>query len=264
MQTFQKFVSFGTLAVNGFTFVALKEENCVIFFSPKQGCILIYIRDSWKLIFSFLDGALISWSPVGSRGLLKGQSLHKHTVSAISSRDDDSSLKSSRYMSPHVIFPTLWIFLLFWSWLLKYAWRVTLWFSGITNVRHFVGSYEGGTCGNFFVDICSRPLRGRRGRNAATLRQAPWPCCFIILLTVVLRVLKYWTEHEKWWPPSLPSLVVLFKVAESRSHASAPGLFRLTPWTITLVKEKEICVFTSDKYTLRTAPAGLSTSLSPR
>lgn len=106
MQTFQRLVSLGTLAVNGFTFVVLKEENCVIFFL-KQGRVLIYIRDSCKLIFSFLDGALISWSPVGSGGLLKGQSLHKHTVSAISSRDDDSSLKSSRYMSPHVIFPTL-------------------------------------------------------------------------------------------------------------------------------------------------------------
>lgn len=112
MQTFQRFVSLGTLAVNGFTFVVLKEENCVIFFfffPLKQGRVLIYIRNSCKLIFSFLDGALISWSPVGSGGLLKGQSLHKHTVSAISSRDDDSSLKSSRYMS-RVIFPTLRIF----------------------------------------------------------------------------------------------------------------------------------------------------------
>lgn len=115
----------------------------------------------------------------------------------------------------------------------------------------------------FFMHISPHPLRGRRGRNAATLRQAPWPCCFIILLTVVLRVLKYWTDHEKWCLPSLPSLVVLFKVGQSGSHASAPGLFRLTPWTITLVKEKEICVFTRDKCTLHTAPAVVSTSLSP-
>lgn len=115
-----------------------------------------------------------------------------------------------------------------------------------------------------FMHSSPHPLRGRRGRNAATLRQAPWPCCFIILLTVALRVLKYWTEHEKWWLPSLPSLVVLFKVEKFWSHASAPGLFRLTPWTITLVKEKEICMFTHDKCTLHTAPAVLSTSLSPR
>lgn len=126
--------------------------------------------------------------------------------------------------------------------------------------------------GNFVIALWaffSRPisphlLRGRMWRNAATLRQAPWPCCFIILLTVVLRALKYYTEHEKWWLPSLPSLVVLFKVQESGSHASAPGLFRLTPWTITLVKEKEICMFTCDKCALHTAPVVLSTSLSPR
>lgn len=87
-----------------------KKKTAWFFFFPlKQGRVLIYIRNSCKLIFSFLDGALISWSPVGSGGLLKGQSLHKHTVSAISSRDDDSSLKSSRYMS-RVIFPTLRIF----------------------------------------------------------------------------------------------------------------------------------------------------------
>lgn len=115
----------------------------------------------------------------------------------------------------------------------------------------------------FFMHISPHPLRGRRGWNAAKLRQAPWPCCFIIFLTVVLRVLKYWTEHEKWWLPSLPSLVVLFKVEDSGSHVSAPGLFRLTPWTITLVKEKEICMFTCDKCTFHTAPAVLPISLSP-
>lgn len=107
-----------------------------------------------------------------------------------------------------------------------------------------------------------RPPRGRRGRNAATLRQAPWPCRFIILLTVVLKVLKYWTEHERWWPLSLPSLVVLFKVKDSDSHASAAGLFRLTPRTITPVKEEEICVFMCDKCTLLTALSVLSKSLS--
>ena len=34
------------------------------------------------------------------------------------------------------------------------------------------------------------------------------PCCFIILLTVVSKVLKYWTEHECRWrrvPPPPPS-----------------------------------------------------------
>lgn len=125
------------------------------------------------------------------------------------------------------------------------------------------------TCGGFVFALsffsCTFPPcppRGRRGRNAATLRQAPWPCCFIILLTVVLKVLKYWTEHERWWPLSLPSLVVLFKVKDSDSHASAARLFRLTPRTITPVKEEEICVFTCDKCTLHTALSVLSKSLS--
>lgn len=224
------------------------------------------------MIFSFLDGALISWSPVGSGGLLKGQSLHKHTVSAISSTDDDSSLKSSRYISPDVIFPNpmrdeIVVLVL----VLKYTWCVTLWFSGITIVQHLLKVkmqivWQLCLCSLsfFFRPISPHLLRGRMWRNAVTLRQAPWPCCFIILLTVVLRALKYYTEHEKWWLPSLPSLVVLFKVEESGSHASAPRLFRLTPWTITLVKEKEICVFTCDKCALHTAPVVLSTSLCPR
>lgn len=52
-------------------------------------------------MFGFVLEILVNWSflppcsadillPVGSLGLLKGQSLHKHTVSSISSRDDDS------------------------------------------------------------------------------------------------------------------------------------------------------------------------------
>lgn len=52
-------------------------------------------------MFGFVLEILVNWSflppcsadilvPLGSLGLLKGQSLHKHTVSSISSRDDDS------------------------------------------------------------------------------------------------------------------------------------------------------------------------------
>lgn len=41
--------------------------------------------------------------------------------------------------------------------------------------------------------------------------------------------------------------------ASRRPHAAAAGLFRLTPSTITVVKEEEICVFTRDKCTLNTA-----------
>lgn len=133
----------------------------------------------------------------------------------------------------------------------------------------FYWKLKGGMDGDFvfapfFHAYFPRPLRGRGGWNAATLRQAPWPCCFIILLTVVLKVLKYWTEHERWCLPSLPSLVVLFKVGDSESHASAAGLFRLTPRTITLVKGEEICVFMRDKCTLHTAPSVLSSPLPTR
>lgn len=46
-----------------------------------------------------------------------------------------------------------------------------------------------------------------------------------------------------------------------RPHATAAGLFRLTPSTITLVKEEEICVFTGDKCPLHTAPSVPSASL---
>lgn len=50
-----------------------------------------------------------------------------------------------------------------------------------------------------------------------------------------------------------------FEVEDLKSHTAAAGLFRLTPWTITLVKEEEICVFTRDKCTLNTALSLLST-----
>lgn len=200
----------------------------MIFFL-KQGRVFIYIRDSCKLIFSFLDGALISWSPVGSGGLLKGQSLHKHTVSAISSRDDDSSLKSSRYMSPHVIFPNLWLFCCFGLGIEIHAMCdfVVFWNH---NCETFYWKLKCRKYGNFvfalwafFMHISPHPLRGGRGRNAATLWQAAWPCCFIILLTVALRVLKYWTEHEKWWLPSLPFPCCPF------SKSRTPGRMRLCP-----------------------------------
>lgn len=89
----------------------------------------------------------------------------------------------------------------------------------------------------------------------------PWPCCFIILLTVVLKVLKYWTEHERWWPLSFPFSCCPFEVEDWKSHAAAAGLFRLTPRTITFVKEEEICVFTCDKCTLNTALSVLAAGL---
>lgn len=52
-----------------------------------------------------------------------------------------------------------------------------------------------------------------------------------------------------------------FEVEDLKSHVAVAGLFRLTPWTITFVKEEEICVFTCDKCTLNTALSILSTSL---
>lgn len=52
-----------------------------------------------------------------------------------------------------------------------------------------------------------------------------------------------------------------FEFEDLKSHAAVAGLFRLTPWTITFVKEEEICVFTCDKCTLNTALSILSTSL---
>lgn len=53
----------------------------------------------------------------------------------------------------------------------------------------------------------------------------------------------------------------LLKVEDLKSHTAVAGLFRLTPWTITLVKGEENCVFTCDKCTLNTALSLLSTSL---
>ncbi len=50
------------------------------------------------------------------------------------------------------------------------------------------------------------------------------------------------------------------EVEDLKLCAAAAGLFRLTPRTITLVKEEEICVFTSDKCTLTAAVSLLSTS----
>lgn len=50
-----------------------------------------------------------------------------------------------------------------------------------------------------------------------------------------------------------------FRMEDSKSHAAAVGLFRLTPGTITQVKEEEICVFTRDEWNLNTAPSLLST-----
>lgn len=110
----------------------------------------------------------------------------------------------------------------------------------------------------FLAHISPNPLRGRRGKRAVRFRQAPWPCCFIILLTVVLKVLKYWTEHERWWTAQFPFSRCPFEVEDLKSHAAVAGLFRLTPRTITLVKEEEICVFTC---TLNTALSLVSTSL---
>ncbi len=52
-----------------------------------------------------------------------------------------------------------------------------------------------------------------------------------------------------------------FEVEDLKSHTAVAGLFRLTPWTITLVKEEEICVFTRDKCALNTALSLLSSSL---
>ena len=52
-----------------------------------------------------------------------------------------------------------------------------------------------------------------------------------------------------------------FQVEDLKSRTAAAGLFRLTPWTVTLVKEEEICVFTCDKCTLNTALSLLCTGL---
>ena len=49
-----------------------------------------------------------------------------------------------------------------------------------------------------------------------------------------------------------------FEIEDLKSHSTVVGLFRLTPRTITLVKEEEICVFTFDKCTLNTALSLLS------
>lgn len=192
-------------------------------------------------------------------------SLYINTQFPLSAQETMTAVYKVHVTSPRVLFdsqPCALFAVL--ALVVKASWCGTPQFSGVTFV-HFNRSEN--VC-NF---LCSElrscifspgPPRGRRGRNAATLRQAPWPCCFIILLTVVLKALKYWTEHERWGPPSLPSLVVLFRVEDSESHASTAGLFRLTPRTITLVKEEEICVFTCDKCAPRTALSVLSTSLS--
>lgn len=49
-----------------------------------------------------------------------------------------------------------------------------------------------------------------------------------------------------------------FQVKDLKLRTAAAGLFRLTPWAITQVKEEEACVFTRDKCTQDTACSLLS------
>lgn len=87
------------------------------------------------------------------------------------------------------------------------------------------------------------PLRGRRGGNAVSFRQPPVTLLLYYSFDGCVEGVEMWNRTWETMTGRVSLLSLSLRSWGYKAHTAAVGLFRLTPRTITLVKERKKCVY---------------------